>query len=312
MSGTDEQIEIDLGDTPKVETVANEEPIIEIIDEEQLKTEASNEKSPKDIEKALKNLNKKLEKEKLAREDAERRADEARRAAEAATLEASDSNLHLVSGAIDGLRRDQEILKSHLRGAMEIGDFDKAAELQEMMSGNIAKINDLERGFNEMKNQRQQVKPVTPNRPNEVTVDDLINRVTPRSAEWLKQNRDALPDTRSIRIMARAHEDAIDYGITPETDEYFRFVEKRLNIGGRKERSYDNDDDGDDVMSAASNSTQRRSSPPAAPVSRTPAGSNSRPGVVQLTAAEVEAARISGISPQEYYRNKMKEQNRSN
>lgn len=315
MSGTEEQIEIDLGQEPKVEAKTNEEPIIEIIDEQGGEQKAEQGKSPQDIEKALKKLNKKLEKEKLAREDAERRADEARRMAEAASLEASDSNIHLVGGAIEGLKRDQEILKGHLRNAMEMGDFDKAAELQEMMSGNIAKINDLERGFNEMKNQRQQVKPVTPNRPNEVTVDDLINRVTPRSAEWLKNNRDALPDTRSIRIMARAHEDAVDFGITPETDEYFRFVEKRLGIGKDKDRGrrYDNDDDdGDEVMSAAASSTQRRSSPPAAPVSRTPVGSNSRPGVVQLTAAEVEAARISGISPQEYYRNKMKEQNRSN
>jgi hypothetical protein len=193
---------------------------------------------------------------------------------------------------------------------MEIGDFDKAAELQEMMSHNISKMSDLERGFQEMKNQRQQVQPVAPApRSNETTVDDLIGRVTPRSAEWLKQNRDALPDQRSIRIMARAHEDAVDHGIIPESDEYFQFVENRMGInkGGRN-----SDNDGDGVMSGAASGTQRRSSPPSAPVSRTPAGSNSRPGVVQLTSAEVEAARISGISPQEYYRNKMKEQNRSN
>ena len=105
--------------------------------------------------------------------------------------------------------------------------------------------------------------------------------------------------------MARAHEDAVDHGIIPETDEYFHFVENRMGINK-------NDRNGDEVMSSASNSTQRRSSPPSAPVSRTPAGSSHRPGVVQLTSAEVEAARISGISPQEYYRNKMKEQNRSN
>lgn len=308
MSGTEEQIEINLGDEPIVET-KSEEPVVEIIDEAAVEG-GSDKKSPQDVEKALKKLNKKLEKERLAREDAERRAAEASRMAEMAALEASDSNLHLVGGAIDGLKRDQEILKANLRGAMEIGDFDRAAELQEAMSGNIAKINDLERGYNEMKNQRQQVKPVVPPRKNEISVDDLINRVTPRSAEWLRNNRDALPDTRSIRIMARAHEDAIDHGIIPESDEYFRFVEKRLGVGEKNNRGYDRDD-GDDVMSAASNSTQRRSSPPAAPVSRNPVGSNSRPGVVQLTAAEVEAAKISGISPQEYYRNKMKEQNRS-
>lgn len=309
MSGNEEQIEIELGDEPKVE-IKDEEPTIEIIDEDQPKVEASDEKSPKDVEKALKALNKKLEKERAAREDAERRAEQAQRAAFEAHNEASDSNMHLVGGAIDGLKRDQELIKGHLRNAMEVGDYDKAAELQEMMSNNISKINDLERGFQEMKNQRQQVKPVAPQpRTNEVTVDDLIGRVTPRSAEWLKQNRDALPDQRAIRIMARAHEDAVDHGIIPESDEYFNFVENRMGINKNDRNS---DRDGDGVMSGASNGTQRRSSPPSAPVSRTPAGSSHRPGVVQLTSAEVEAARISGISPQEYYRNKMKEQNRSN
>lgn len=308
MSGTEEQIEIDLGDMPKVDAKNdNSEPVVEIIDE--AVGASKKEEAPKDLEKALDRLNKKLEKERSARQEAERQAAEAQKMAQAAYYEASDSNLHLVGGAIEGLKRDQEILKANLRNSLESGEFDKAAELQEVMASNISKLNDLERGFNEMKNQRQPVQPVAPPRPNEMTVDDLINRVTPRSAEWLKQNRDALPDTRSIRIMARAHEDAIDHGIVPESDEYFRFVEGRLGVGDKKsQRNYDADDG---VMSGASQGSQRRSSPPSAPVSRAPVGSNNRPGVVQLTAAEVEAAKISGISPQEYYRNKMKEQGRS-
>ena len=233
MSGTEEQIEIDLGDMPKVDAKNdNSEPVVEIIDEV---VEASKkEEAPKDLEKALDRLNKKLEKERSARQEAERQAAEAQKMAQAAYYEASDSNLHLVGGAIEGLKRDQEILKANLRNSLESGEFDKAAELQEVMASNISKLNDLERGFNEMKNQRQPVQPVAPPRPNEMTVDDLINRVTPRSAEWLKQNRDALPDTRSIRIMARAHEDAIDHGIVPESDEYFRFVEGRLGVGDKK------------------------------------------------------------------------------
>lgn len=308
MSGTEEQIEIDLGDAPQIEAKSdNSEPIVEIIDE--AGEAPKKEEPPKDLEKALDRLNKKLEKERAARQEAERQAAEAQKMAQAAYHEASDSNLHLVGGAIEGLKRDQEILKASLRNALESGEFDKAAEFQEVMASNISKLNDLERGFNEMKNQRQPVQPVQPPRPNEMTVDDLINRVTPRSAEWLRQNRDALPDTRSIRIMARAHEDAIDHGIVPESDEYFRFVEGRLGVGSKKSQRNDDSDDG--VMSAASQGAQRRSSPPSAPVSRAPVGSNNRPGVVQLTAAEVEAAKISGISPQEYYRNKMKEQGRS-
>ena len=304
MSGDDEQIEFKLDDAPPVEASKNNEPEIEIIDD----PVAADAKVPeKDVDKAFKKLNKKLEEERKARMDAEAMARQATEHARLAQNEASDSNLHLVNGAIESVRRDQELLKGHLRDAMAIGDFDKAAELQEQMAGNITNLRQLERGFEEMK-QQPRMQPQGP-APGELTVDTLIDRVTPRSAEWLQRNRDALPDARSIRVMARAHEDAIDYGIAPESDAYFQFVENRMGITSTR-RSIP---EVDNVMSDAASSKQRRSTPPSAPVSRQPIDSpNHRPGVITLTAAEVEAAKISGITPQEYYRNKMREPNRLN
>jgi hypothetical protein len=304
MSGDDEQIEFKLDDTPPVEASKSDEPEIEIVDD----PVAVDAKVPeKDVDKALKKLNKKLEEERKARMDAEAMARQANEHARLAQNEASDSNLHLVNGAIESVRRDQEILKGNLRDAMSIGDYDKAAELQEQMAANITNLRQLERGFEEMK-QQPRAQPQAP-APSELTVDTLIDRVTPRSAEWLKKNRDALPDARSIRVMARAHEDAIDYGIAPESDAYFQFVENRMGITSTR-RSIP---EVDNVMSDASSSKQRRSTPPSAPVSRQPIDSpNHRPGVITLTAAEVEAAKISGITPQEYYRNKMRENNRLN
>ena len=61
-------------------------------------------------------------------------------------------------------------------------------------------------------------------------------------------------------------------------------------------------------MSEASETKPRRSAPPAAPVSRNPPDSPNRPGVIRLTPAEVEAAEISGLTPQQYYENKMRDQ----
>jgi hypothetical protein len=63
-------------------------------------------------------------------------------------------------------------------------------------------------------------------------------------------------------------------------------------------------------MSSASTAKQKRSGPPSAPVSRQPIDTPNRQGVIHLTRDEVEAAKISGVTPQEYYRNKMREQNR--
>jgi hypothetical protein len=299
MSDTDDQIEFKLDDAPKVENTKDGEPVIEIVDEPVL--EASKEDEPeKDVDKALKKLNKKLEKERKARIEAETFARQAAEQARMAQNEVSDSNLHLVSGAIESIKRDQEILKANLRDAMAIGDYDKAADLQEQMTGNITNLRQLERGFEEMR-QQPRMQPQAP-QPRELTVDTLIDQVTPRSAEWLQRNREHLPDQRSIRVMARAHEDAVDFGIVPESDAYFQFVENRLGISNKRTSI----PEVDSVMSDAS-SKQRRSSPPAAPVSRNPIDSPQRPGVIRLTPAEVEAAQISGISPLQYYENKMKE-----
>lgn len=304
MSGDEEQIEFKIDDLPAVEASKEGETVVEIVDEA---VEPGSEKKDKDVDKALKKLNKKLERERKARAEAEAIARQASEHARMAHNEASDSNLHLVSGAIESVKRDQEILKAQLRDAMAIGDFDKAAQLQENMTANIQNLRQLERGFEEMK-QQPRLPPVPQQNPNELTVDTLIDRVTPKSAEWLKKNRDHLPDSRSIRVMARAHEDAIDYGIAPESDAYFQFVENRLGINSNR-RSIP---EVDNVMSSASSSKQKRSSPPSAPVSRQPIDSPNRPGTIRLTAAEVEAARISGVTPQEYYQNKMRDANRLN
>lgn len=303
MSEAEETLEFKLDDAPKTEPEKDEELVVEIVDET---TALDDPKPGKDVDKALKKLNKKLEEERKARMEAEALARQATEQARLFHNEANDSNLHLVSGAIESVKRDQEILKANLRDAMAIGDYDKAAELQEQMASNITNLRQLERGFEEMKQQPR----LQPQQAagSEVDVDYLINNVTPRSAEWLRQNREHISDARAIRVMKRAHEDAVDFGIAPESDAYFQFVENRMGIGGNKKSI----PEVENVMSSASSGTQRRSAPPAAPVSRQPIDSPHRPGVIHLTAAEVEAARISGITPQEYYKNKMRDQNRLN
>lgn len=289
MSDMEETVEVILDDAPKVDTKKVDEQEVEIVEAP---------KKGKDVDSALKELNARLEQERLAREQAEERARVSDQKAQMAYGEVSDTNMHLVASAIDSVKRDQEILKSHLRDSMAIGDFDKAADIQSAMQVNFNKLSQLETGYEEMRNTPRQ--PVAP-QPREMNVDTLINQVTPRSAEWLRTNREHLPDPRSIRVMARAHEDAVDYGIVPESDAYFRFVENRLGIGESKRAV----PGFDDAMEYAAKPTQKRSSPPSAPVSRS-GNSTNRSGVVTLTASEVEAAKISGITPQEYYRNKMK------
>jgi hypothetical protein len=304
MSEVENQMEFVLDDAPPKVEAKNDEPVIEIVDE--AAPADSIKPASQDIEKTLKALTKNLEKEKEARQAAEAQARKSAEYARNAVIDAQDSRIHLVGGAIETMKRDDEILTAHLKNAMEIGDYDRAAELQKTLAVNAHKMMELERGYQDLRN-APPPPPVQQAPPGEMNVDDIIQKVTPRSAEWLRQNRSHLPDSRAIRIMARAHDDAIDHGMTVESDQYFRFVENRLGIN-RDQKSYY---DGDDAMSGAAKVTKSRQSPPSAPVSRQPVDSQTRPGVIRLTAEQVEAAKISGISPQEYYKLMMQDRNRN-
>jgi len=304
MTEAENQMEFVLDDAPAKVDNRKDEPAIEIVDGSVSADSEQNE--PKDVEKALKKLTKKLEKEKEARQAAEVQARKSAEYARSAVIDAQDSRIHLVGGAIETMKRDDEILTAHLRNAMEIGDFDRAAEIQKTLAVNANKMMELERGYQDLRN-APPPPPVQQAPAGEMNVEDIIQRVTPRSAEWLRENKKHLPDSRSLRIMARAHEDAIDHGMIPESDQYFRFVENRLGINRDQKPYYD----GDDAMSGAAKATKNRQSPPSAPVSRQPVDSQTRPGVIRLTAEQVEAAKISGISPQEYYKLMMQDRNRN-
>ena len=301
MADDKNQISLDLGDEPKVEA----EPEVVLLAEDEPEAPAPEpEKVAVSPDSAIEELNRRLQAERQAREEAEKRAREAAARANQAATEVEDTHLHLVKNAIDTVKRDQEILKANIKEAWSIGDYDKAAEYQEMMSSNSAKLLQLEHGFQEMQN-RPPVRPVAPPPSNVSPVDDLIQRVTPLSAQWLQNNRDNLKDPRSFRIMARAHEDAVDHGIIPESDEYFRFVESRLGFSKGETAPPE------PAMSAAAAPVQRRQSPPAAPVSRQPStSSGNKPHVVKLTPEQREAARISGVTEEEYARQMIKERNR--
>ena len=268
------------------------------------------EDSIEELKSKLKDTKQKYNQEKKARQEAESAAQQAVQQAYKASAEVEENQIHLVSGALETLRREQEMLKNTMKEVMAVGDFDRAVELQEAFQSNINKITRLEDGLTEMKNSPRREAPPAPSRD---IVDTLMQQVTPRSAKWLDQNREHLQDSRMLRIMERAHGDALDNQIIPESDDYFRFIENRLGIGKTREASRNSRyDDDDDVMSGASNSTNRRqSAPAAAPVSRSSGGPTGNPRVIRLTPDQAEAARISGISPKEYWENLQAEKTRN-
>lgn len=279
-----DDVEVVLEDdkTPKD---ADETPV-EVVDAAEPPSEP--EKTP---DEGIQELKKRFEAERNARYDAEKRAREAESVAQRAKVDVTDANYHMVVNAIETVKGRADALKSAYREAMSVGDFDKAAEIQEAIAVNATRLNDLRQGEKSMKAELEEakkapIKPVEP--PRGDLVDQLVERVSPRSADWLKSNRDKLNDERSIRRMFRAHEDAVDESIEPDSDKYFEFIEKRLGI--RKQQ--------DDAMSVAAKRADPP--PPPAPVSRS--GSN-RPNVVRLSREQAEMAKMMGMTEADYAKN---------
>jgi hypothetical protein len=292
MADEKHQIELELNDAKPTEEA---EVVVQEVSGKEEETPVN------ETEAAISELRRRLEAESKARYEAEVRAHQAAQQVSRAYNEVEDTQLHLVNSAIDTVKRDNDVMKANYRDAMATGDYDRAAEIQEAMSINSAKLLQLENGRQRMQEAgRTEYKAPPPPRPVYADpIEQIKNAVSPRSAGWLERNRGYLGDDRKIQRMFRAHEDAVDEGLEPDSDAYFKFVENRLGIREQSET------ESESPLSSAASSTSRRSAPPAAPVSRSGTGTGSRSNVVRLTAEEREMAEMMGMTDQEYAKNKV-------
>lgn len=285
MSGKDDQMEIEV-------EVVDEQPKAQDVQVETVEKTQKQAKKPEiDPDTAINELNRRLEQEREARIRAEHQARLAAAQAERAQVEVADTNYHLVESAIETLKREKLLVKQQLAEAHAQQDFDRIAELQDELAKHNADLSDLNRGKKAMKSEPRSSENTIPSQPvappQGALIDQIAASVTPRSAAWLNANRDQLNDDRTIKKMFRAHEDAVDDGIQPDSDEYFQYIESRLGLSGGGEAPQ----------------PTRRSAPPAAPVSRGSNGMGSRPNVVRLTSEQREMAQMMGMTDQEYARN---------
>jgi hypothetical protein len=163
------------------------------------------------------------------------------------------------------------------------------------MSTNEAKLLQLENGKSAMVNNPRQEAPSAAN-----PVEHFASQLSPRSAEWIRQNPQCVTDPRLMQKMIAAHNLAVADGYRADSDDYFQFVEQ--TIGLRKKEVRDDDHEEDTPLSSASKPSSRQAPPPAAPANN---GGSHRPNVVRLTKAEAETARMFGMTEQEYAKNKI-------
>ena len=246
-------------------------------------------------EEGVEVLRAKLEQERQSRLEAERRAQAATHAAATAKNEVADSNLALVTNAIETLKQNEAVLKKSYAEAMASGDYDRAAEVQASMSTNSAKLLQLEQGKTALENAPK----TAPQAASADPVEALASQLSPRSAAWVRANPQFARDSRLYAKMIAAHNLAVADGLSADSDEYFEAVEETLKM--RRAPAPQSDAD---PMADAAKPVARRAAPAAAPVSRAGAP-GSRPNVVRLTAAEREMAQMMGMTDQEYAKNKL-------
>lgn len=290
MADNEEQIEIQLDEPEK--TSAQDEIKVEKAEETPAKAD-TREIEP---EEGLEALRKQLEKERATRIEMERRAREMADVAYKAKNEAQDSNLHLVTNAIESVKQNTEVLKGNYAAAMSSGDYERAAEYQQAMSNNAARLLQLEQGKQALEAMPKQ------QAPEKIGVSDpveaLASQLSGRSAAWIRANPQFATDPRQYQKMLAAHNLTVADGIEPDTDAYFEAIETTLKMR-RPEVTRE------DPMADSAKPTQRRSQPPVAPVSRSSGGPGSRPNTVRLTAAEREMAGMMGMTVEEYAKSKL-------
>ena len=289
MANESEQIEIQLDDVNKPNKTEEKDDI------KVVKAEEAPPKNEIDGDEGVEELKKRLQEERQLRLDAEKRAREYAQRETSARNEVQDSNLTLVTNAIETVKQNNSILKANYREAMSVGDFDKAAEIQEALSSNAAKLLQLEQG-------KQALESMPKAQPEQIVdpVEALASQLSPRSAAWIRKNPQCATDQRLFQKMLAAHNLAMADGIEPDSDEYFEFVESTINIKRSAPKRVEQPEN-DDPMADAAKPTQRRTSPPAAPVTR----GGERSNVVRLTAQEREMAQMMGMTDKEYATHKL-------
>lgn len=297
MSTNSDDIEIDLDDLepqkgaekPKQEAKVDDLPAVEVAEPKK-----PAKKEPIKPEEGLEKLKRDLAAERAAREAAEQRARDASQAEVQAKTQVQGTQLDLATNAITHFTNVKSQLESSYAQALTDQDFALAAKIQGQMVEAQVKLSEMERTKAQLEKAPKPAPSVAPD-----IVEQLASQLSPKSAEWVRAHPEFARDPQKRARMERAHADAVDDNLTPDTPEYFAYVEDRLKIARSEPRMEES------VYSDASRPKSQRSAPPSAPVSRSGGSPASRPNIVTLTPDEVEMAKNMQMTNAEYAKYKL-------
>lgn len=226
--------------------------------------------------------------------EAQRATSEITRVADAARGETHEAQLTLVNNAIAQLDERKNTAKANYAAAMAGGNFEAAADYQEVISEATAQLVTLRSGAEQLKNAAPQ--PVEIRKQPVDPVEALALQMQPKSAAWIRQHPEFVTDQRLYQKMIGAHNLVTGDGVQPDTPEYFEKIETLLGVRQAE------------AAPAPEPKGGRQAAPAAAPVSRGTSIANGGDGqrTVRLTADEREMAKLSGMTDLEYAQQKLR------
>lgn len=258
------------------------------------------------VKKRINKLRYDYHEERRSKEAAERMRQEAIEYAKRVTEEnrklreqGDQSRQHLVSSRLERVEALREQWRRTLQTAHEEGDYEKVSEAQEKLAELVAEKAQL----TAWEARAKAPKPDAENRHEAQRQQGQQNQgqqppaADPMAVAWLKRNDWFGRDTEMTGFAYGYHERLVKEGVDPRSEEYYRRIDKRV-----REVFPDHFDEGTSRKSKKDAAT-RRSSPVA---SADRSGSKSRK--VQLTATQIALAKRLGITPEQYARELLKEQ----
>lgn len=163
---------------------------------------------------------------------ATRERDEERQRREALETEVADTRKATVESGLSAAEGQLKSAKEAYKRAFADGDADAAADAQVQIAEATSTIGRLK----EAKADLVDTKPpprktdTPPPRTQADPIEAFIASRTPKTQEWLRNNREWLDGGKKNSRLTAAHYDAEAEGIAPDTAEYFAHVEKYLGI----------------------------------------------------------------------------------
>lgn len=238
-------VEVTLPDEPVTEVKLEDE--VKVSEEKPKIQKATKEDGVDEREIALKNLKSQYEYQKQlaaaereARLRAEQYAAQQAQTVQYAQNEVQDSNLRIIQNAISSTQSQAEQAERLYAEAMAAGDYEAAARAQRAIAQAESHLLQLENGkarleevlseTTEGRVEAPRVPSFEPRIPRD-PVEVYAERLTPKSAAWLRDHPEVVD---RIPRLTRAHEDALEDGIQPESREYFDYIERRLGLQQQK------------------------------------------------------------------------------